>query len=295
MRGPSYPTVVEHAVDWARVGEQAAPYEWVVERGKVSEFARACLSEEEAYLGPDAIAPPTFPTVASNLWEPPGSRVGLDRPFDNRRVLHGGQSYTYERPLRVGETLTGRTHLAEAYEKQGSRGGTMRFAVWETGFTDASGARVATARGTVIETAAAATDGAGRAGVQPDIDPPAPEGPHMVVPGVTKLLFVRYAGASGDFNPIHWDEEYAASAGYPSVFGMGMFTAGVLASFLARWQGAHTIRSFAVRFVGLLWPGENVVCTGSERVADGLAHCELKVTNGRGEPKVTGTATCVRP
>lgn len=141
----------------AQIGAAGPTFEWVVERGKIAEFARACLSDDPAHLGPDAVAPPTFPQTATTFWEPEGSRGGIDEPFDPQRVLHGEQEFTYTRPLRAGEVLTGQTRLADYYEKEGRRGGVMRFAVYETEFLDASGEVVCTARATRIETARAAT------------------------------------------------------------------------------------------------------------------------------------------
>jgi acyl dehydratase len=74
--------------------------------------------------------------------------------------------------------------------------------------------------------------------------------------------FVRYAGASGDFNPLHYDEEYAKSAGFPSIFAQGMFHAGLLGTFATSWLGPGGIRHFQVRFVDAVWPGDTLTCTG---------------------------------
>jgi acyl dehydratase len=74
---------------------------------------------------------------------------------------------------------------------------------------------------------------------------------------------VRYAGASGDFNPIHTDEEYARRTGAPTVFAMGMLPAGYLGHALADWCGGpHRIRRYKVRFTTRVWPGDELVCTG---------------------------------
>jgi hypothetical protein len=134
------------------IGAAGPEFEWVVERGKIAEFARACLSDDPVFTGPDAVAPPTFPQTAA-FWQPEGSRRGVDPPFDPQRLLHGEQEFTYTRALRAGEVLRGQTRLADYYTKDGRRGGTMRFAVYETTFRDASGEPVATARATLIETA----------------------------------------------------------------------------------------------------------------------------------------------
>jgi acyl dehydratase len=119
-----------------------------------------------------------------------------------------------------------------------------------------------------------------------------------MVEKVDRAMFVRYAGASGDFNPIHWNEDFAKSAGYPGVFAQGMFTAGVLGTFLTNWVGEENVRRFRTRFVGQVWPGEQIVCSGKvTKVVDAngekRAEVELSVTNEKGEKKIDGDATVV--
>ena len=119
-----------------------------------------------------------------------------------------------------------------------------------------------------------------------------------MVEKVDRAMFVRYAGASGDFNPIHWNEDFAKSAGYPGVFAQGMFTAGVLGTFLTNWVGESHVRRFRTRFVGQVWPGEQIVCSGKvTKVFDAngekRAEVELSVTNEKGEKKIDGDATVV--
>jgi acyl dehydratase len=75
--------------------------------------------------------------------------------------------------------------------------------------------------------------------------------------------FVRYQGASGDFNPIHHDEEFAQAAGYPSVFSVGMLQAGILASYATDWLGADNVRAFGVQFREQVWPGDRLECSGT--------------------------------
>jgi acyl dehydratase len=127
---------------------------------------------------------------------------------------------------------------------------------------------------------------------------PGTERTETMVEKVDRAMFVRYAGASGDFNPIHWNEDFAKSAGYPGVFAQGMFTAGVLGTFVTNWLGEEAVRRFRTRFVGQVWPGEAIVCTGkvtSVYEADGetRAEIDLQVTNTDGEPKIDGDATVV--
>jgi len=140
------------------MSNQDAGLEWVVERGKVAEFARAVLNESAEHSKPDAVAPPTFPQTLS-FWrarQPRPSGGGEGR--DMRRVLHGEQEFEYVRPLRAGDVLTATSKIVDEYEKEGKRGGTMRFVVSETQFRDADGQIVAYSRGTSIVTSKATTE-----------------------------------------------------------------------------------------------------------------------------------------
>jgi acyl dehydratase len=116
---------------------------------------------------------------------------------------------------------------------------------------------------------------------------------------LTRQMFVRYAGASGDFNPIHYDDHLAQSAGYPSVFAQGMFSAALLAGFATDWLGAGGLRRFGVRFREQVWPGDVLTCSGtvvavSESEADRVS-VELTATRQTGEVAITGTAEFLVP
>lgn len=119
-----------------------------------------------------------------------------------------------------------------------------------------------------------------------------------VVEKVDRSMFIRYAGASGDFNPIHWNEDFAKAAGYPGVFAQGMWTAGVLGTFLTNWLGEENVRKFRTRFVGQVWPGETLVATGKvtkvyDENGEKRADLDLEITNDKGERKIDGGATVV--
>ncbi len=116
----------------------------------------------------------------------------------------------------------------------------------------------------------------------------------VMIEKVDRAMFVRYAGASGDFNPIHWSEDFAKSAGYPTVFAQGMFTAGVLGTFLTDWVGEENVRRFRTRFVGQVWPDEAITCKAEvTSVGEGSAEVKLLVTNEKGEKKIDGDATVI--
>ena len=104
------------------------------------------------------------------------------------------------------------------------------------------------------------------------------QAPKRVFGPVSRTDIVRYAGASGDFNPLHHDDELARAAGFPSVFAMGMLPAGLLATFVTDWLGAETVRRFTVRFKEQVWPGDVLVCEGTiTEVAPGAAGTRLLV------------------
>lgn len=75
---------------------------------------------------------------------------------------------------------------------------------------------------------------------------------------VTMEQIVRYAGASGDFTPIHYDPDTLASSGYDRFFAMGMLVAGHLGSRVVEEYGEAAVRSFSVRFHRRSWVGSTV-------------------------------------
>jgi acyl dehydratase len=120
--------------------------------------------------------------------------------------------------------------------------------------------------------------------------------PAFVVENLTRTDLVRYAGASGDFNPIHHDEEFARMAGNPSVFGHGMLTAAFVAKCVTDYVGVENLRRYKVRFATRVWPGDTITCQGKvtraydeggERRIDG----EVVALNQKGEAAVTGSFT----
>ena len=117
---------------------------------------------------------------------------------------------------------------------------------------------------------------------------------------LTTRMFVRYAGASGDFNPMHYDDLLARAAGYPSVFSQGMHSAALLASFAVDWLGAENVRRFAVRFLEQVWPDDVLSCSGevtaiSQRDGGRLVTAELTATRQTGGVAVSASADFLLP
>ena len=124
--------------------------------------------------------------------------------------------------------------------------------------------------------------------------------PPFVVENLTRTDLVRYAGASGDFNPIHHDETFARAAGNPTVFGHGMLTAGLVAKCITDFVGAGNLRRYKVRFATRVWPGDTITCSGRvtrryEEVGEARIDGEVTATTQRGETAVTGTFSAAVP
>ena len=84
----------------------------------------------------------------------------------------------------------------------------------------------------------------------------------VVIDTVTRTHIVKYAGAGGDFNPLHHDDTVAQSmAGYPSVFAHGMFSMGLTGRMLTDWLGPTALKKFGVRFTKQVWPGDTLTVT----------------------------------
>jgi acyl dehydratase len=123
----------------------------------------------------------------------------------------------------------------------------------------------------------------------------------VVVEELTRTQIVQYAGASGDFNPIHHDETFATkAAGYPSVFAHGMLTMGQSGRLLTDWLGDGVLREYGVRFVSQVWPGDTLTAKGTISAIEpegevGRVAIELVTTNQKGEPVIKGSAVAELP
>ena len=114
---------------------------------------------------------------------------------------------------------------------------------------------------------------------------------------LTRTDLVMYAGASGDFNPMHTDEVAAKAAGLPSVFGHGMFSAGLLATAITNYVGVGNLASYRMRFTKQTWPGEvlaTIVSVIEKRPGNEIV-LECVLVNQAGEAKLQAEAVAVLP
>ncbi len=114
-----------------------------------------------------------------------------------------------------------------------------------------------------------------------------------IVDDLTRTQIVQYAGASGDYNPLHSDEPFAKGvAGYPGVFAHGMLTMAMTGRLLVDLAGPEGLLSYGVRFKSQVWPGDTLTATATvTEIADGVLDLSVVTTNQRGEEVLAGTAS----
>jgi acyl dehydratase len=119
----------------------------------------------------------------------------------------------------------------------------------------------------------------------------------VLTDNLTRTQIVMYAGASGDYNPLHTDDRYTREvAGFPSVFAHGMLSMGMTGRVLTDWVGDGRLTQYGVRFVKQVWPGDALTATAtvdSIRDDDGVWFADFSVVtlNQDGDVVVSGTAT----
>lgn len=321
----------------SHIGDRSEP--WIVEfePGAIRRYAEAIGDPNPLYRDPEAarasmwgglIAPPVFTGIPVN-----GERsVRLDSPLV--RHVTGGTTWSYARPIRAGEKLVASAVLVDLFEKQGRPGvGRMLFQVMDTTYRDLHGAVVLTTRYTDItfeggEAEEKEKASSGKQASAPDAEateaPPAPalapsppvwddlavgqEIEPMPKVATTQML-VRFAGASGDFSPHHYDaalgEMWFPGTG---IIVHGHLKAAWLGQFVTHWIGSEgQLVRLATQDRGMDRPrhmvshteaeaGETWHCGGrimGVRQEGGRARVDLQVwvENGSGHITTPGEAT----
>lgn len=247
-------------------------FDLAIEPVKVREFAQAVRERHWLHTDPTAAAHAGYPNVVAPLtftateqWHVSLNELAqLGAGLDVRHMLHAEQQYTYERLPVAGEVLHCVARVGSTWEKRGRRGGALLFRSFVMSFTDNAGRDVVRSDYTLVEM----TSSSARAALAPSNaartpDPDHRWGPDCVVESLTGVDLARYAGASGDFNPMHVDDAFARASGLPSVFAMGMLPAGLVASSAVRWFGdPRVVRRVRFQFLNRAWPGDRLVSLG---------------------------------
>ena len=151
-------------MDASAAGKVFPPYEFLVERGKIREFADALEDSNPIYRDPDyaakspvggILAPPTL--LRTFLYEPRAAAEAL-KVKDWSYIVHGEQEFEYLAPVLAGDVLTAQDKILSITEKESRRAGKLQIAVIETTFHNQRGEKVQVARRTLVETAQRISD-----------------------------------------------------------------------------------------------------------------------------------------
>ena len=114
-----------------------------------------------------------------------------------------------------------------------------------------------------------------------------------LVEDLKRTTTVQYAGASGDYNPVHTDELFTKEvAGYPTVFAHGMLTMGMTGRMLTNYVGDGRLTEYGVRFTSQVFPGDSLDSTATvTAIRDGLVDLEVSTVNQEGIEVAKGSAT----
>lgn len=113
-----------------------------------------------------------------------------------------------------------------------------------------------------------------------------------LVEDLKRTQIVMYAGASGDYNPVHTDEVFTKEvAGYPSVFAHGMLTMGMTGKLLTNVVGDGRLTEYGVRFTSQVFPGDTLDAKATvTAVADGIVELDVSTVNQNGVEVLKGSA-----
>jgi acyl dehydratase len=115
--------------------------------------------------------------------------------------------------------------------------------------------------------------------------------PTLVKEPVSKVQLVRYAGASGDFNPLHTDPEIGKAVGIGGQIAHGMLIMGFVGQAITNWVPKKCLKSFSIRFAGMTRPDDVITVTGKvvdKREDSGRIRCEVAARNQKDELIVAG-------
>lgn len=236
--------------------------------------------------------------------------------------FHAEEHFVYHRPLVVGDVVFGEAHRGRSWEKSGRRGGRLHFSEDIVDYRDEAGVAVVTARWVNVLTEKVV----GADASQPE--PPAPratasapdanegwtlraddaqarvkgevlhvgaEYETLLVEDLRRTQIVMYAGASGDFHPMHTDATYASAMGMDGVFAHGMLSMGISGRALTDLVGPGCLADYGARFRGQVWPGDTLracvrVAGVVERGGRQALRLALETRNQRDEVVLSGGA-----
>lgn len=304
-------------------------YEVDIERGKIRDFARAMSAPLPDFMeGRHPVIPATLlvsaPYTFGYTLERPRGTVFETIDHDFSVPLHAEEAFVFHGPPpRAGDRLIAQASLESVTEKSGTSGGDLTFLTMLTIYSSDAGIRVAEQRSTTVTTSNSPGGddwgtnipdyrphytelepgdlfaGIARAGWD---DLKTGEGPGIVDTGPLRVAdMVRFQGVVGEDNPLHYDVPWAHECDYPTVFGLGMHQASLLAGYAAHWIDPNTVRGFKARFRNVFWPGERMIHQAvvskkyQSDAGNNAADLHLTCTRGNGDSIVDAWMTCEMP
>ncbi|HNU91687.1 MAG TPA: MaoC/PaaZ C-terminal domain-containing protein [Spirochaetota bacterium] len=125
--------------------------------------------------------------------------------------------------------------------------------------------------------------------------------PELVKGPLQRLQLVKYAGASGDFNPLHTDDEFAKQVGMKDgVIAHGMLVMGFVGQAVTAWIPKKQLRKLGVRFAGMTKLGSTITVSGQvtgkrEEGGEKIITCSVKAADETGDVKVSGSFEAALP
>ena len=233
------------------VGKDYGEMSYEVTAEAIEKYARATNDLNERYLGGDVVASPVFAVVPAF---PSFMAVATDPELeaDFQRLVHGAEEHVLYEPIRPGDRLTIKT-LLESVDQEGM---SETFTIKSTE-TNQDGVAVAELRATMFIRGGRPSREA--------MGPAAEQGEREVVYEETSKVdedqTQRYAEASGDYNPIHLDEEAAKAAGLPGIINQGMCTMALATKAAVDGLAGGDplrVRQVGVRFSRPVFPGDEL-------------------------------------
>jgi len=284
------------------IGKPSPPITTLIELGAVRRFAEAV---GEPLLLEDDGAPRVLPTFFEVI---PYNRPPFPGDAD-RHLINFGNTFTITRLPVVGDAITTRAAVTRA-----SRRGPLVSVDLECRYFDASEALIGV--GTVswlIDVDGVLADGSvGSPADRVSVDPastsawdavdvsklkPGDALPVLAKTPLTTAQFVRYAAASGDFNPVHYDKDYAQRAGFPHVIAPGLLKMAFFGQHVTLWAGRWgQVRRIEAKYVGIDVPGAELTSVGTiteATVAEGrpTLTVALSLCDRQGDVRTAGKAT----
>lgn len=304
-------------------------YEVDIERGKIRDFARAMSAPLPEFMeGRTPVIPATLlvsaPYTFGYTMERPRGTVFETIDHDFSIPLHAEESFIFHgEPPRAGDRLIAQGSVESVREKQGANGGDLTFLTMLTTYKDDAGSLIAEQRSVTVTT----SNNPGGDDWKPDIPVYKPHYPELepgdLFAGIDRVSWddlvegngpgaidtgplmvadmVRFQGVVGEDNPLHFDVPWAHACDYPTVFGLGMHQASLLAGYAAHWIDPQTVRSYKARFRNVFWPGEHMIHDVRvekkymDEAGNRSADLKLTCTRGNGDIIVDAWMTCEFP